>query len=490
MQNFDVEYDVVVVGGGGSGKIAALCLARAGLNTVIIEKMPETGGTSVYAEGTAAFESSEQKKRVAPPDPKYHFPTKQEAYAKFNNYSHCRANFDVIRAFVDNSADTIDFLKDLGVVYKDVCQAGHDDPNELWCFHLAEGLGAQVQEILLNAVEKAGIDIFTNTPAKELIREDGKVIGIIAEDKESGEMMHIGAKAVILATGGIGNSPEMVAKYTWFSPSAYNMTVFTPLQNVGDGLKMALEAGVDPTNIACGGLVGVSARNKSMDSNASAAGTQPNLWVNKTGRRFANEGIAVNISDIGPVWAKQPDGLIYSILSEADIQRLMEKGSEISIGEFVVFGRPLPMMHAELDQDVADGVAWKADTISDLAKQIGLKPEVLEETVEKYNHACDTGYDEEYFKPAQFLRKLDQGPFYAISMAPGMMSCTGGIRVNGNMQAVNKDYEPIPGLYAVGLDAAGLYGDSYNMEVPGAANGFTHTSGRIAARHIIENLKA
>ena len=55
---------------------------------------------------------------------------------------------------------------------------------------------------------------------------------------------------------------------------------------------------------------------------------------------------------------------------------------------------------------------------------------------------------------------------------------------------VNKDYEPIPGLYAVGLDAAGLYGDSYNMEVLGAANGFTHTSGRIAARHIIENLKA
>lgn len=51
------------------------------------------------------------------------------------------------------------------------------------------------------------------------------------------------------------------------------------------------------------------------------------------------------------------------------------------------------------------------------------------------------------------------------------------------MQVVDKDYEPIPGLYAVGLDATGLYGDSYNMEVPGAANGFAHTSGRIAGRH-------
>lgn len=70
-----------------------------------------------------------------------------------------------------------------------------------------------------------------------------------------------------------------------------------------------------------------------------------------------------------------------------------------------------------------------------------------------------------------------------------MMSSTGGIRVNGNMQVVNKDYEPIPGLYAAGLDASGLYGDSYNMEVPGAANGFAYTSGRIAARHVISSMK-
>ncbi len=65
------------------------------------------------------------------------------------------------------------------------------------------------------------------------------------------------------------------------------------------------------------------------------------------------------------------------------------------------------------------------------------------------------------------------------------MGSAGGIRVNGDMQVVTSDYEAIPGLYAVGLDATGLYGDSYNMEVPGAANGFAHTSGRIAARHAI-----
>lgn len=133
---FDTEYDLVVVGGGASGKSAALEAARAGKSVVILEKMPETGGLSMFAEGTAAFESSEQKKLGKPAHPDRHFPTKQEGYDKFNAYSHYRANFDVVRAFVDNSADTIDFLKDLGVEYKTVTIAAYDDPNEVWTFHL------------------------------------------------------------------------------------------------------------------------------------------------------------------------------------------------------------------------------------------------------------------------------------------------------------------------------------------------------------------
>lgn len=65
----------------------------------------------------------------------------------------------------------------------------------------------------------------------------------------------------------------------------------------------------------------------------------------------------------------------------------------------------------------------------------------------------------------------------------------GGIRVNSNLQVTDKDYKPIPGLYAVGNDASGLFGDTYNLDVRGTANGFAHASGRVAARHAIKTFK-
>ncbi len=487
-QTFDTEYDLVVAGGGASGKMAAYVAAKAGLRVVVLEKAAETGGTSIFVEGTAAFDSSEQKARGVPSDPEKHFPSKLVGYQKFLHYSHYRANPDVVRAFVENSAETIDVLKSLGVEYRDVTIAAHDDPNELWTFHLAEGLGAAVQELLLAAIQKLDVDIFTSTPVRELITDDGAVVGVVAQDVTSGERLRVGAKAVVLATGGVGNSPDMIEKYTWFPQSAQHMNVLTPVENVGDGLNMALAAGADPVDIVSSPLIAVGARDKAMDSHIGAAGCQPCLWINKTARRFINEGIAENIGDIGPVWGKQPDGVVYAVLDEADIQRLITEGSEISIGEFVVFGRPLDRLRVELDQDVADGVAWKADTAEGLANQLGLDPTVLAQTVADYNLACDAGDDPQYFKPARLLRPLRTPPFYAINMAPGIMGSSGGIRINGDMQVVDKDYQPIPGLYAVGHEATGLYGDSYNMEVPGAANGFAHTSGRLAGLHVVAAL--
>ena len=135
------------------------------------------------------------------------------------------------------------------------------------------------------------------------------------------------------------------------------------------------------------------------------------------------------------------------------------------------------------------GIAWKSDTVEGLAARIGVDPAVLAVTVAEYNASCDSGDDPLFFKGAKYLRPLRQGPFYAINMTSSALASTGGIRVNGNLQVVDQDYRPNPGLYAAGHEASGLYGDTYNMDVPGTANGFAHTSGRVAARHVVATLQ-
>lgn len=486
MAEFDVEYDLVVVGGGASGKSAALIAARAGKNVVVLEKMPETGGLSMYAEGTAAFESSVQKELGTPRLSKYHFPTKEEGLEKLMGYSHQRANYEVARAFVENSAETIDIYRDLGVVYKTCDIAAEDDPNEVWTFHLPEGLGAHCQEVLLDAIQKLDVDIFTETPAKELIVEGGRVVGVVAESE--GAPLRIGGKAVILATGGMGSNPDRIFKYSWFAPAAYNMNTLTPLQNMGDGLDLALSAGADPTVITTCPILAAGGRDMTMDSQVGGAGVNPGVWVNKTGHRFAAESVAENLGDIGTYYGKQPGGIVWSILSQADIDRLVSEGSEIAIGEFVVYHKPMDRLPIELDAHLESGLVKKADTLEELADMMDVPQDVFVETMRSYNEACEKGYDDAFMKKPQYLRAVDKAPFYAIPLATGTMGSAGGIKINGNMQVVDVDGNAIEGLYAVGLDATGLYGDSYNMEIPGCANGFAHTSGRIAARHAIANM--
>ena len=485
MAEFDVEYDLVVVGGGASGKSAALIAARAGKNVVVLEKMPETGGLSMYAEGTAAFESSVQKELGTPRLSKYHFPTKKEGLEKLMGYSHQRANYEVARAFVENSAETIDIYRDLGVVYKTCDIAAEDDPNEVWTFHLPEGLGAHCQEVLLDAIQKLDVDIFTETPAKELIIEGGRVVGVVAESE--GAPLRIGGKAVILATGGMGSNPDRIFKYSWFAPAAYNMNTLTPLQNMGDGLDLALSAGADPTVITTCPILAAGGRDMTMDSQVGGAGVNPGVWVNKTGHRFA-ESVAENLGDIGTYYGKQPGGIVWSILSQADVDRLVSEGSEIAIGEFVVYHKPMDRLPIELDAHLESGLVKKADTLEELADMMDVPQDVFVETMRSYNEACEKGYDDAFMKKPQYLRAVDKAPFYAIPLTTGTMGSAGGIKINGNMQVVDVDGNAIEGLYAVGLDATGLYGDSYNMEIPGCANGFAHTSGRIAARHAIANM--
>jgi fumarate reductase flavoprotein subunit len=481
---FDAEYDLIVVGGGTSGKSAALTAAKAGLSVALLEKREQTGGSGRYAEGLAAFESSEQKARTAPPG--QHWPSREEGFRTYMESSRFRANPDLVRTMVDNSAETIDILKSMGAVFTDVLIYAYDQPNELSTFHRPDGLGERMQELYLRECTNAGVDIFTSTPAKKLIMRDGAVVGVQAVDSK-GNTMNVGAKAVIIATGGYGNNREMLRKHWWFGGMADHTFFYVDLENTGDGHNLAVEAGADTEPAAM--MMAFCPRHKSYNSHVSGAGCQPVLWVNKNAVRFVNEEVGLHFLYSGYAAAMQPDGQVYSIIDSDTVKYLIEHGSDIGLGDFIEFGQKLTRLQTELDEDAAAGIGWNASTIEELAAKIGVDPAVLTKTVAEYNDACDKGNDPLFYKSAKYLRPIRKPPFYAIDMGPATEVSCGTIRVNGNLQVLDKDRGPIPGLYATGNDAVGLYGDCYNLDIPGSAQGFAQTSGRVAARHATKAIK-
>lgn len=475
MTDFDASYDIVVIGSGASGMSAAAEAAGNGNSVAILEKLDSVGGHGNFVEGSTAFDSVEQAKRGIEA-------TKETGFKRFMSLNSWRGNPDVVSMFVKNSATTIEKLRDMGAVWEDVTIYAYEQENELKTMHWAEGEGARMIQLMLRKATENGADLFLSTAAKGLVVEDGKVVGVKATDSDGNDLT-IGAKAVIIGSGGYSSDPEKRVKYSWFGENARNFVELGTPGNTGDGYEMAMEAGAKDGMIG-GMLLLPAAKDKTITSHVSGAGSQPYLWVNSEGKRFTDETVAMNFADAANVIALAPGARTWTIFDAATKRYMETEGSDISLGTFIPYKAPLSMLDAELADDLKTDTAYKADSLEDLAAQIGLPAKQLKATVSRYNELCAAGEDTDYYKTPKYLQKVEEGPFYAVTMTAGTLVSLGGITVNGNLQVMNAATdEPIPGLYAVGADASGLWGDTYPLDIPGAISGFSYTSGWVAADH-------
>jgi len=256
----------------------------------------------------------------------------------------------------------------------------------------------------------------------------------------------------------------------------------------GDGLRMAWEVGAAETEMNMELIYGIPQATAS--NTISCTFRQPNLVVNLLGERFLNEDIMRNTTFTGNAIATQKDRCAFAIYDEGTLQYYREHGLDFVSYVFRVtgidnFDKEMERVNAQGNENV-----FTADSLEELAERTGIDKNNLMKTVEEYNQACDTGRDELFHKEARYLHPVRTPKYYAGRLFPGAYGSLGGIKINYKTEVLTRKWEAIPGLYAAGVDACTIYGDSYVFILPGNTMGFAVNSGRIAGENASEYVKS
>jgi fumarate reductase flavoprotein subunit len=472
------EFDGVVIGSGVSGLAAAVTLAEGGVTVAVCEKRPSIGGTSVNFRGTFAAGSDMQRER-------YITYGRDEAFKNIMEYSHWRANPRLVRIIVDESAKTIEWLQKMGVVFSNVVT---NIPNSPQTYHLVKNSGEDVVKALAARARDLGVIIKTSVPVKQILLEEGRIAGVIAE--ENGDDMRIDARVVMVASGGYANNAGWIKKYTGLD---LNVNII-PVGNegkMGDGIRMAHQIGAASEGI---GVLEMLRTGKEQPGSVSQIGytvVQPDLWINNLGERFCDESVTFDDTSMGNASIRETAGSGFSILDTSIVRQLTEKGIEKAMALDFPPGSLLPGLIKELEEApiTRPDDVYQADSISDLAAKIKVDPSILQATIAEYNRYCDQNHDELFAKDPRYLRAIRGPRFYAVRSQTVFLGTLGGIKINHRIEVVDKAEKVISGLYAGGFDAGGMYGDSYSIKYStGLCSSFAVNSGRIAGQNALQYL--
>jgi fumarate reductase flavoprotein subunit len=493
-----IKNDVVVVGTGGGGMAAALTVAEGGARVIVFEEKKVLGGISNMGMEVFGVESRMLRANNVP------F-TKDEAFKVFMDRTHWKADARLVRAFVDKTADTIEWLQKQGVQF--TLHPFFVHPDNRICTHLVlkpdgsigRGSFAVMLRILRDRLEQRGGEIRFSTTVTKIRREGGRIVGVVAQDKK-GQTFQVDAKAVIVGTGGYPHNKAMLKEHG-DSELGRDLWLLPPVKLNGSGISMAWDVGAVPDGmdlaIMCGAFE-VSDR----DPGTVKFGTQlvgigclarqPYLYVNQQGQRFVDEGVFVTQYKANAL-KRQPDRCAY-VIFDGETKRYAEEEGLDHIGPVspdIIHVRNVDAEFRAIE-DGNKGYAFSDRTLKELAGKIGVKAGALQETVEEYNKFCDKGHDDLFAKNPRYLRPVRKPRFYAIKIRDTIYGTLGGIKINERGEAVDARNEPIPGLYAVGDVANGsmTYDFALAHILQGGPMSFALNVGRIAGENAVQYVRS
>lgn len=490
--------DLIIVGAGGAGLSAAVTAKDLDVkNVLVLEKMPVIGGNTLRC--ASAFNAADPDRQKAlpmtetlkeavvkaiseKPVSEEHAKLMADVKAKYEAYlkSGSKTLFDcpewhalqtynggdkvgqipLIRQYSNNVLDTLHWMQSKGSPVMDRVSQG---AGALWqrTHQLDAPAGLGLIDPLYQSAVKQGVNFKLGMRVQDLILNDkGRVIGVTATDKVGNKYEFTSKDGVILATGGYSQNKEMRRK------SAPHLTPEMVSTNqpgaTGDGIVIATRHGADTTGmnyvqvypLATPGTGALQGRARKM------SGLDDVIDVNKNGERFVKED--ARRDEFVAAIKKQPGGVVYDINDSSIV-------------------KPLNSFNEDVETLVSIGRIYKADSLADLAKQLGMPADKLEATVAEFNKMVEAKNDPKFGRKL-FDRPIVKPPFYATPRAPSIHHTMGGLQISTNAQVLDKNGKPIPGLYAAGEVTGGIHGSN---RLGGNATADVLTFGRIAAKSAV-----
>ena len=436
LEEVEMDADVVVVGAGAAGLSAALKTAQNGHSVILLEKMGVIGGASAMAgSGTMATGSQWQK------EDGYEDSAEKLVEDMMAN-GHQKNDRATVELFANTIGEAFDWL-----VGDDGAAIPYQRSGKPTRSYSGEGRGAGVCKNLSARLEAAGGTLLTNTPATELVVENGAVVGVKAEGE--GKAYTIRAKAVILASGGYGANDELV-------PDEYKKFVYAGHAGAtGDAIKMVegLDAdliNMDLVNTQPNSMILPSGLGQYCNPGVAGAYKAGAYMVNQNGERFYNE--SANAWDL--MQAMKQNEAQYLIMDQTAFDNFNAGMTNSKIYSMEDVEKWL--------NDDYDGqpVMKQGATLAELCEKLNIPADAVEASAKAFNE-CAAAQTADEFGRTPAAAQSEEGPFYALQMHIRYYASLGGLHINDSMQVLNTNQEAIPGLYAAGEVVGGLEGDVY-----------------------------
>ncbi len=492
---WDETAEIVILGYGLSGAVAAVTAHDLGARDILAEKQPAETHCTASSVAMVVFLSPSNIERAI----EY-----MTALCLMGSQPGLPwTDADTIKAWVAYTSQNKDWLTRLGGHIRYFSNAAEfpqlpgADSMELWKY---QGNGFRMMKFMYDQVASRKIDVRYQTSAVRLLADNtGRIMGVKVADCRGSTPREVNiraTRAVVLCTGGFEENEAMKLQYL----RVYPMYFTGGTGNTGDGIKMAQEVGADLWHMNCvaarlcakfadislgvfidfsGG--GWSQRSMKTEKERAPAGF---IIVDRYGRRYMTEELKPHAAAYECGWfdshkLEYPRVPSYHIFD----QRRVKFGPLAQRSSGPTGPHQLYKWSWDNLTELRKGWIVKGDTVAELAANLSMPPENLTNSIDTWNRYCQAGRDAEFGRSPLELMPLDEPPFFAIKLFPGGSNTQGGPRRNSRAQVLNPFGEPIPGLYA-----AGECGSVFGMLYPAGGGNLAEciAFGRIAAENAVK----